>query len=38
LQRLPEVADVAAAVDFLFSDAARNITGTVMTIDASNTA
>src|SRR3954464_269773 len=25
LQRLPEVSDIAAAVDFLFSDAARNI-------------
>jgi 3-oxoacyl-[acyl-carrier protein] reductase len=38
LQRLPEVDDIAGAVDFLFSDAARNITGTVMTIDAGNTA
>jgi len=38
LQRLPEVSDIAAAVDFLFSDAARNITGTLMTIDAGNTA
>jgi 3-oxoacyl-[acyl-carrier protein] reductase len=38
LQRLPEVEDIAGAVDFLFSDAARNITGTVMTIDAGNTA
>jgi 3-oxoacyl-[acyl-carrier protein] reductase len=38
LQRMPEVADVANAVDFLFSEKARNITGTVMTIDAGNTA
>lgn len=38
LQRMPEIADVANAVDFLFSEKARNITGTVMTIDAGNTA
>ncbi len=38
LQRLPEVADIAYAVDFLFSDRARNITGTVTTVDAGNTA
>jgi 3-oxoacyl-[acyl-carrier protein] reductase len=38
LQRLPEVADIANGVDFLFSEKARNITGTVMTIDAGNTA
>lgn len=38
LGRLPEVADVANAVDFLFSDKACNITGTAMTIDAGNTA
>ena len=38
LQRLPEVADVAHAVDFLFGDKARNITGTVTTVDAGNTA
>lgn len=37
LGRLPEIADVAAAVDFLFSDRARNITGAVMTVDAGNT-
>ena len=35
---IPFAAVGAAAVDFLFSDAARNITGTVMTIDAGNTA
>ena len=38
LQRLVDVEDVAAAVSFLMSDAARNITGTVMTVDAGNTA
>lgn len=38
LQRLIEIADVAAAVEFLMSDAARNITGTVVTIDAGGTA
>ena len=38
LQRLPEIVDVANAVDFLFSEKARNITGTVTTVDAGNTA
>jgi 3-oxoacyl-[acyl-carrier protein] reductase len=38
LKRLVEVDDVANAVDFLLSDRARNITGTVMTVDAGNTA
>ena len=38
LHRLAEVADVAHAVEFLLSDKAHNITGTVMTIDAGNTA
>jgi 3-oxoacyl-[acyl-carrier protein] reductase len=38
LRRMPEVADVANTVDFLFSDKARNITGTAMTVDAGNTA
>jgi 3-oxoacyl-[acyl-carrier protein] reductase len=38
LNRLAEVTDVAHAVEFLLSDKARNITGTVMTIDAGNTA
>jgi 3-oxoacyl-[acyl-carrier protein] reductase len=38
LQRMPEVADVAGAVAFLLSEAARNITGTVLTVDAGNTA
>ena len=30
--------DVANAVEFLLSDKARNITGTVLTVDAGNTA
>ena len=37
LRRMPQVADIAHAVDFLFSDKARNITGTITTIDAGNT-
>ena len=38
LKRLPGIDDVAHAVSFLMSDKARNMTGTVMTIDAGNTA
>jgi 3-oxoacyl-[acyl-carrier protein] reductase len=38
LRRLPEIDDIADAVEFLCSDKARNITGTVMTIDAGSTA
>jgi 3-oxoacyl-[acyl-carrier protein] reductase len=38
LHRMAEVSDVAAVVAFLMSDKARNITGTVMTVDAGNTA
>ncbi len=38
LKRLPEIADIAHAVAYLVSERARNITGTVMTIDAGNTA
>jgi 3-oxoacyl-[acyl-carrier protein] reductase len=38
LQRLAEVEDVANAVDFLLGEGGRNITGTVMTIDAGSTA
>jgi 3-oxoacyl-[acyl-carrier protein] reductase len=38
LRRLPEVEDVAAAVEYLLSDKARNITGTVLTVDAGATA
>ncbi len=38
LQRLAEIDDVANAVEFLLSDKAKNITGTVLTVDAGNTA
>ena len=38
LKRLVEVEDVAAAASYLMSDAARNITGTAITVDAGNTA
>jgi 3-oxoacyl-[acyl-carrier protein] reductase len=38
LRRLAEVEDVANAVEFLLSDKAKNITGTVLTVDAGNTA
>lgn len=38
LKRLAEPADVAAAVQFLMSDAARHITGTTLTVDAGSTA
>jgi 3-oxoacyl-[acyl-carrier protein] reductase len=38
LRRLVEVDDVASAVEYLLSAGARNITGTVITVDAGNTA
>jgi 3-oxoacyl-[acyl-carrier protein] reductase len=38
LRRLVGVEDVAAAVEYLLSDGARNVTGTVITVDAGNTA
>jgi len=38
LHRMASPNDVAAAVDYLISDKAANITGTVMTVDAGNTA
>lgn len=38
LRRLPEVDDVASMVDYLLGDGGRNITGSVLTIDAGNTA
>ncbi len=38
LSRFAEVGDVANAVEFLLSDKAKNITGTVLTVDAGNTA
>jgi 3-oxoacyl-[acyl-carrier protein] reductase len=38
LNRLAGVDDVANAVEFLLSERARNITGTVLTVDAGSTA
>ena len=38
LKRLTDVEDVANAVDFLLSDKAKSITGTVLTVDAGSTA
>lgn len=38
LKRMPEPADVARSIEFLLGDGGRNITGTVITIDAGNTA
>jgi 3-oxoacyl-[acyl-carrier protein] reductase len=38
LRRLPEVEDVANAVEFLLGDKAKSITGTVLTVDAGTTA
>jgi 3-oxoacyl-[acyl-carrier protein] reductase len=38
LRRLVDIEDVANAVEFLLSDRAKNITGTVLTVDAGSTA
>ena len=38
LKRLPEADDVAGMVAYLLGDGGRNITGTVLTVDAGNTA
>lgn len=38
LRRLVDTVDVANAVEFLLSDRAKNITGTVVTVDAGSTA
>jgi 3-oxoacyl-[acyl-carrier protein] reductase len=38
LRRLAEVEDVANAVEYLLSDKARNVSGTVLTVDAGATA
>jgi 3-oxoacyl-[acyl-carrier protein] reductase len=38
LHRLAEAEDIANAVEFLLGDKARNITGTVLTVDAGSTA
>ncbi|SHL11875.1 3-oxoacyl-[acyl-carrier protein] reductase [Bradyrhizobium lablabi] len=38
LRRLPEVDDIARMVEYLLGDGGRNVTGSVLTIDAGNTA
>jgi 3-oxoacyl-[acyl-carrier protein] reductase len=38
LRRMPQPVDVARSVEFLLGEGGRNITGTVITIDAGNTA
>jgi len=38
LRRLPEAGDVANAVEFLMDERSRNVTGTVLTVDAGSTA
>jgi 3-oxoacyl-[acyl-carrier protein] reductase len=38
LRRLPETDDVAAMVEYLLGEGGRNVTGTVLTVDAGNTA
>ena len=38
LKRMAEPIDVASSIEFLLSDAGRNITGTTLTVDAGNTA
>jgi 3-oxoacyl-[acyl-carrier protein] reductase len=38
LHRLAEIADVANAAEFLIGEKAKNISGTVLTVDAGNTA
>lgn len=38
LRRLPEIEDVARSIEFLLGEGGRNITGTVLTVDAGNTA
>ena len=38
LKRVPDADDVAYAVSYLMGERARNVTGTVLTVDAGNTA
>jgi 3-oxoacyl-[acyl-carrier protein] reductase len=38
LRRFPDVCDVADAVEYLLGSKAKNITGTVLTVDAGATA
>jgi 3-oxoacyl-[acyl-carrier protein] reductase len=35
---MPDAIDVARSVEFLLGEAGRNITGTILTVDAGNTA
>jgi 3-oxoacyl-[acyl-carrier protein] reductase len=37
LRRLPEIKDIADAVEFLLGEKSRNITGTLLTVDAGST-
>ena len=37
-RHLPDVDDVAHAVEYLLGDKAKSVTGTVLTVDAGNTA
>ena len=37
LRRLPDIGDIADAVEYLLSEKAKNITGTVLTVDGGNT-
>jgi 3-oxoacyl-[acyl-carrier protein] reductase len=38
LRRLAEADDVASMVEYLLGEGGRNITGTMLTVDAGNTA
>ena len=38
LKRMAEPIDVARSIEFLLGDGGRNVTGTILTIDAGNTA
>ncbi len=38
LRRLPEAGDIASMVEYLLGDGGRNVTGTVLTVDAGGTA
>jgi 3-oxoacyl-[acyl-carrier protein] reductase len=38
LKRLVGIEDVVNAVEFLLDDRSKNITGTILTVDAGNTA
>ncbi len=38
LRRFPDVEDVADAIEFLLGAKSKNITGTVLTVDAGSTA